>query len=207
MGILMYGSIFEAILENIKLSEEEFMHAINSIAPELFTPIMEEYKNLRPGDIKLIILFIGHAYSKQSSVLVVSDGPEKKIKIANAIDLPDHLHGDLVLLKDSTLRKIVFNYLVQQQDRKFSHLMRKKMMYDAMCEVQADDIRDSDGKIDFKLTIETSKMLDGMLKEIEDLESVYEKEYKFVELNIEELKKIDSHQVTSLTIEHHKLVR
>lgn len=202
----MTTSIFAAVNQHIDLSPELFIQEINSIVPELFTELIDA--GFSNSETKSIIIYIVYAYSKESKMLVLGQGYEiQKDKIFKMANLPDYRRSDIVLMKNPCIRKTILEYLESQAHRDFRHLIQKYELYEALCASQLSNIRDEDGEVNYKEMMESSKYIDKLLEDIKKMEADYKIEYKFVELNFEEMQVMDPTIVQTLSIEHNRYVQ
>lgn len=205
----MTASIFHAIIEKKDSSAQVLLEVCESLAPGLFTQLIDDVENPLPGDsLKYIILFIALAYSRESPRVVMGMHPKVgKELIARYLEIPDIYLQYTVNLLHKTVRKVVMEYLDFQADRDFRHLMRKRDMYELMVDQSMTNMVKEDQSLDYKSLLEANKHINELMKDIESYEIKMSDRYAFIFDNISDIKNVDTGQIFSLRIEDSKFIK
>ena len=189
----MHNNTYEAILANKTLKADLFFENINSLLPEVFTPL-HDVKDLEEPEIrKIVVLYIAIAYSMESPLIIASrDDIKNKKVVASYVGLPDHLHGAVVQLKDVNVRRCVLKYLEEQTDRDWRHLNVKKMQYESLLDKSVLDVNDSDGKVDHKFILQCANSADTLYTSIENISDQLREKYLHLNGAKEEIERINA---------------
>lgn len=202
----MIVSLYHAIRTFQDLPTDILFERMEELKPGLFDPLL----TLGEAEAKWALLFIAHAYSKESDLVVMGerDG-NAKLRIAKYVDMPDYMHGDVVMLQHPVVLDVVLNYLEYQSDRKWQHLQQNRMLYETMNASILKLPKKEDGAVDFKTVIEASKLRDALLKSIEAQEKEYTEQYGFVVEGRDEIKKIKkaTKDTGSLSVESSEFIK
>lgn len=187
----MIPSIFHYIKELQDEPDEIFFSSISEATNGIFNGIVDLYPD-KYYYARCIIRYIAYAYSKDSNVLVHGSASlPQKLRIANAVGIPEIEQNKVVKLQHEVIRDAVLQYLELQTDRDFRHYKLKMDLYDQMMELQASIPRKDDGSTDFKSILDASRYMDSLKEDIERYETNYHADYKFKEDNEEEIRQIE----------------
>lgn len=200
----MIVNIYQQVLEKKSLDSQAFFEFLNSLLPEVFLPLIDEFDVLA----KNIALFIIKAYSEDSPYIVAgANWLRAKQLIAEECELSDSAFDAVVLLKSETVRDIITEYLKFQNNREFSHLQLKKDLYEILNNDLMVRAMNDEGVVDAKSVRETLQQLDKMLEDIVKLEAsiMASEKYKVYSFKEEEVQTISTKQA-SMNIEQSNFI-
>lgn len=207
----MTHSIYDAVIEIQDWEADKIFVHLDMLCPGIFDEIWSDV-GFSISDKKAVLLYIIICYSRESPsvILGVSSGLVKS-NIAEHVGLPDYHRKAVILLDNPAVRSTILRYLDFQSDRDFRHLEILKMQYDAMMSCSVQDMKDEDGKTDFKQLYQTMDMANKLLGEIEIQEDRIRSKHAYVDTNKAEIKEVakkaESTVIKSLAIESSPSVR
>lgn len=190
----MHNNIYQAILSFAKLPADLFFFKVNELIPETFEPIHKakkgEAEDLTLEEKKTVVLYIIHAYSRESPMIISGLTEERNKKaIAEMVGVADYLRGTVLLLKDQNITQTIINYLDVQKERDWHHLVVKKRQYTYIMDQSILNTNDSEGKVDYKFILECAKSADTLLESIIAIEEKLNAKYKTINGAMDEVQK------------------
>lgn len=207
----MTNSIFESVLERLDYEPDKLFEFLDSVAPGVFEGIWSDY-DFSIENKKKILKYIIYCYSKESpSPVLGASSDAVKNNIAEFVGIPDYHRAAVLLLDSKSVRTTVLRYLDFQSDRDFRHLENLKMRYDTLMSASVEDMKDEDGKTDYKMLVQSAQLSNQLWEEIQTTEDKIRAKHAYVGPNKEEIKQVakqaESTDIRSLSIEHANSIR
>lgn len=204
-------SIYDAVIEVQEWDVDKIFERLDLLCPGIFDALWKDV-SFSLSDKKAVLLYIVICYSRESpSVVLGASSNAVKNNIAEHVGLPDYHRKAVLLLDNVNVRSTILRYLDFQADRDFRHLEIVKMQYDAMMSASVEDMKDEEGKTDFKQLYQTMDMANKLWGEIQLLEDRIRAKHAYVDTNKAEIKEVakkaESTAIQSLSIESSPSVR